>query len=229
MSTSFVVKNGGVIVGLSFDEDPSFDLKIKAKKDIVYGLSFYNGAYHEIFGVNKDGAVSNLLRVPTPNKPSSINSASPILIDELCEAYLNGKYSLDQVQEIASSRSLANPKGFSLHSQLSDSFGRVLLLEPGRGIKLREEDFSVLTNLSFFEPILSEPDSPLDYEHHSKVRKALEGSLDSFNVQKGLELLDSISVKEGSQVTLASFLYSSLERKAYWKLRGDPELHSWQF
>jgi len=222
MCTSFVFKGNDVIVGFNFDNEPTADIKIKSKDGFVYGVYRFKDRFSASFGVNRDGGFSNQLTVPPSEKGSYLRSTSVQRIDLLAEDYLNSKISFEQAVDIASKRPLVNVPGLSVHSQLSDRYGRVLILEPGRGYKVREEKYSVMTNFSFFEPMATKDASGSGYDRYITASRILQNATEVFGPMDGMKLLEQCR-QTGSFVTLVSMVYSVRENKVYWCLRGDYE------
>lgn len=229
MCTSFVFKGNDVIVGFNFDNETSSDVRVKVKDDVVYGLYRVKDRFVVSFGVNRDGGFSNQLSVPSSEKGNYLRSTSVQRVDLLAEDYLERKISFEQALDIASNRPLVNVPALSVHCQLSDRYGRVLILEPGRGYKVREERYSVMTNFSYFEPMATKDLSGSGYDRYLTASKILQNASDDFGVTDGMKLLEQCR-QAGSCSTLVSMVYSSHENRVYWCLNGHYEkIYSKQF
>lgn len=229
MSTSFVKKGDDLIVGFNFDEAASFEFQLKKRADLVYGLLKTESRYLVVFGVNKDGNFGSLLFVPPASKVQSLQNVNVKYLDSFVEDYIYGRIDFDQAIQLAQSYPIVNQEGSSLHAQLSDKFGRCLILEPGRGYKAREEKISVITGFSFFNPSETKDDPGSGYQRYISVSETLKASQDGFSVQDGLTLLQKVTGWT-EKPTRCSMIYSANENKAYWCLNGDfVNVYSQQF
>jgi len=227
MSCYFAYKGNDLIIGFNFDIPENIETKVRVREDFVYGLIKVENKYIVPFGVNKDGSFGGFTKVapPTKQNPSSYND---VLITELVEDYIYGKYSLDQVKDVLVSRQLANPVGLSYHAMLFDPHGRNLILEPGRGVKELEEKINVLTCFSYFEPFATKNLDNSGYDTYNTIVNVLK-NVEEFTVVDALSLLKELR-NDGPYPTRISMVYSSRSRCVYWALDSDfDNIHKNQF
>src|SRR5574344_1147895 len=219
MCTSFVYKGNDVIVGFNFDSDPKTEIKVKSNDQVVYGVFNFHGRWTAPFGVNKDGGFACELMCPASAKGEALSSLNTQRIDLLNEDYLYSKVSFEQVQQILAARPLVNAPGISLHAMLVNRFGQALILEPGRGNKIREERYTILANFSFFEPMATKDAPYSGYNRYLTASSLLQQAGDNFNAQDGLAVLKQCLNSDFP--TRVSMVYSAHENKVYWALEGN--------
>jgi hypothetical protein len=218
MCTAFVYKGNDVITAFNFDQAPEVEVKVKSNEQLVYGVFNFKGRWSVPFGVNKDGGFGCELMCPPSQKADNLANLNIQRIDLLTEDYINDKISFEQAGDIVKARTLVNAPGISLHSLFTNRFGQALILEPGRGNKIREERYTVLTNFSFFEPMTTKQAPYSGYDRYVTATSLLEKAGDAFNATDALAVLKQCL--NPVWPTKVSMVYSAHENKVYWVLDG---------
>lgn len=102
-----------------------------------------------------------------------------------------------------------------MQAMLSDSHGRVLIIEPGIGYKEEHEQYSLITNYS-----LMKPESTKDFivpgdDRYERALKKLEKYSFDFSISDAIHLLYDVR-QEGAWATRVSFVYSTKEQTVYY-------------
>lgn len=151
MCTGFIYKGEDLIYGFNLDIDPNvWSYKIyKNKKYFTVGITVGSTTYFT-HGVNSNGNFGNL---PYMNGKEFMcpKGCKKQRIDLLIDKYIRGKIFYEEILNIISTKTLVNIKATTMHSLIGDRDGNILLLEPGYGTKIIEENFGVITNF----PILT--------------------------------------------------------------------------
>lgn len=102
-----------------------------------------------------------------------------------------------------------------MQAMLSDSHGRVLIIEPGIGYKEEQKPYSLITNYS-----LMKPESTKDFivpgdDRYERALKGLEKYSPDFSISDAFHLLYDVR-QEGVWATRVSFVYSAKEQTVYY-------------
>ncbi len=252
MCTAFVRRGNDVIVGFNMDINiGAFEYKVFTEDDKFY-IGSYTGDrestilenfaipknyvienhYRKIQGVNNKGCSGNqLINMDFHKAPFRIDEKT-FLIDQLIDDYISGRSTMDDIIHLANEKEIVNiPTGAidiptpALHSILSDSEGRIMILEPGNGYSIIQEKYAVLSNFAILElpdDFVPEKFGYYGKDRYDKAMGLLRKSTDDFSVNEGLEILNAVK-QVGNWATRVSFVYSRNENAVYYSLEGDFE------
>ena len=148
MCTRFVYNGNDMITGFNFDIDLAVwkHKVIKEKERFYIGILRPDGTYHSYHGINRNGNVGTLLYVH--DNPAGIyrDNSDCITIADLTEQFIKAQISFDEVLQIVKAKQVTYAPDATMQAMLSDSHGRVLIIEPGIGYKEEHEQYSLITN-----------------------------------------------------------------------------------
>ncbi len=250
MCTGFVRRGNDVIAGFNMDINiGAFEYKVFVDDDKFYIGSytgniesaimgnidisenyFIENHYRKIHGVNNRGCFGNQLNNMDFHKAPFRIDEKAFPIDQLIDDYISGRSTLDDIINLVNEKEIVNiPTGaidipnLAFHSILSDSEGRIMILEPGNGYSIIQEKYAVLSNFAMLElPVDFVPEKFGYYgkDRYDKAMELLRESTDDFSVNEGLELLNAVK-QIGNWATRVSFVYSRNENAVYYTLEGD--------
>lgn len=233
MCTAFVRRGNDVISGFNMDINPeAFEYEVYAEDDAFYvGMKVPNTNLKvRIHGVNRDGNFANQLNNMDFYKAPYKEGKDVISIDRLIHAYLSGELTFDTLKETAEKKEitqiatgLVDIPTIAFHSLITDSTGRIMMLEPGNGFSLFTEKYAALSNFSILE--LPKDFNEDKYGYYGKDRydtamDYLRRSSDDFSVEEGLQILESVK-QTGHWATRVSFVYSRNKNMVYYYLDGQ--------
>ena len=217
MCTRFVYHKSDVITGFNFDIDLAvWKHKVIEEKDRFYiGILRPDGVYHSYHGVNRNGNVGTLLYVHGNPAGSYKDSLDCMTIADLTEQFIKAQISFDDALQIVRSKQITYAPDATMQAMLSDSHGRVLIIEPGIGYREEYEAFSLITNYS-----LMKPESTKDFivegdNRYERALQLLDGYKNDFSISKAFALLHAVR-QEGDWASRVSFVYSVNERAVYY-------------
>lgn len=79
-----------------------------------------------------------------------------------------------------------------MQAMLSDSQGRVLIIEPGIGYREKYERFSLITNYSRIEPERTKPFIVFGDKRYETAQKLLSESDEKFSISNAFSILHSV-------------------------------------
>lgn len=228
MCTSFIKKtNDDIFVGFNFDADPAvWAHKLFFAPDKFYIGIRYKGKFMPCHGVNANGNVANLLYVPECEAGRYRRSPECSRLDLLAGQLINAQISFDEAAKIAQVKKFVNVPSVSFHSHLSNKQGEVLVIEPGRGTKTIDADYSVMTNFALFDEDGTKNETGAGYDRYCKAVDILKNSCD-FSIQDALGLLYAVR-QEGEWATRVSFVYSVKQNLVHYVLDNafaTPQTH----
>lgn len=159
MCTRFVHNGSDTIVGFNFDIDLAVwtHTIVKEKDKFYIGIKMPDGDYHSFHGINKNGNVGTLLYVNGNEKGKYIADKKCCTISELTENFIKGAITLDDALHIVKNNTVVYASDATMQAMLSDKYGRVLIIEPGLGYRLEQEQYSLITNYSVLRPEITKP------------------------------------------------------------------------
>lgn len=217
MCTRFVYNGNDMITGFNFDIDLAVwkHKVIKEKERFYIGILRPDGTYHSYHGINRNGNVGTLLYVH--DNPAGIyrDNSDCITIADLTEQFIKAQISFDEVLQIVKAKQVTYAPDATMQAMLSDSHGRVLIIEPGIGYKEEYEQYSLITNYS-----LMKPESTKDFivpgdDRYERALKKLEKYSPDFSISDAIHLLYDVR-QEGAWATRVSFVYSAKEQTVYY-------------
>ena len=217
MCTRFVYNGNDMITGFNFDIDLAVwkHKVIKEKERFYIGILRPDGTYHSYHGINRNGNVGTLLYVH--DNPAGIyrDNSDCITIADLTEQFIKAQISFDEVLQIVKAKQVTYAPDATMQAMLSDSHGRVLIIEPGIGYKEEHEQYSLITNYS-----LMKPESTKDFivpgdDRYERALKKLEKYSPDFSISDAIHLLYDVR-QEGAWATRVSFVYSTKEQTVYY-------------
>ena len=154
MCTRFVYNGNDMITGFNFDIDPAvWKHRVIREKDRFYiGILRPDGVYHSYHGVNRNGNAGTLLYVHGNPEGIYQDHFGCITIADLTEQFIKAQISFDDAIQIVKSKKITYAPDASMQAMLSDSHGRVLIIEPGIGYKEEQKPYSLITNYSLMNP-----------------------------------------------------------------------------
>ncbi len=233
MCTAFVRRGNDVISGFNMDINlEALQYEIYAEDDAFYvGMTVSNtNLTVRIHGVNRDGNFGNQLNNMDFYKAPYQEGENAVSLDRLIHAYISGEYTFDTLKEIAEKKEITQmPSGIvdiptiAFHSLITDSTGRIMILEPGNGFSIITEKYAALSNFAILE--LPKDFTESKYGYYGKDRydiamDYLRNSSDDFSVEDGLNILSSVK-QTGHWATRVSFVYSRNENMVYYCLDGQ--------
>lgn len=217
MCTRFVYNGNDIITGFNFDIDLGvWHHKIMKEKDRFYiGIKMPDSVYHSFHGINQNGNVGTLLYVH--ENPAGICSSSEdcCTIADLTEQYIKNELSFDDALHLVQTKKIVYAPDASMQAMLSDSSGRVLIIEPGIGYREEKERFSLITNYSRISPESTAPYIVYGDDRYETAQKLLTGYGKDFSVSDAFSVLSAVR-QEGDWATRVSFVYSSKDQKVYY-------------
>ena len=222
MCTSFICRNGDVIVGMNFDNN---GMKTSIRTDMPGQFAVYvdggRGKYPS-FGVRSGGTFINNLIVDSNGKglyrrPSSkVTHTSKLVADVLSGAIPPEEFGayLDRTEVV-------NTPDWSCHNMLCDPQGNVWVAEPGRGVISSPADaspFFVMTNFSLWDR--AHQNGSADCSRYQSVTKALSDT-DIIDVDAAFRILDAARQHSGEWITELSMVYSKRTNTVYYCTRQD--------
>lgn len=154
MCTRFVYNGDDMITGFNFEIDLAvWNHKVIQEEDRFYiGIKQPDGIYHSYHGIHRNGNVGTLLYVHgNPAGNYWENPSSPTIAD-LTEQFIKAQNSFDEVLHILETEKVVYAPDATMQAMLSDTNGRVLIIEPGIGYREEKSKFSLITNYSLIEP-----------------------------------------------------------------------------
>lgn len=217
MCTRFVYNGDDMITGFNFDIDLAvWNHKVILEKDRFYiGIKQPDGIYHSYHGVNKNGNTGTLLYVHGNPAGTYLDSPSCPTIADLTEQYIKAQISFDEALHIVRTEKIVYVPDATMQAMLSDTNGRVLIIEPGIGYREEKAKFSLITNYSLMEPESTKPFLVPGDNRYEKGKKLLEGFGDEFSVADAFSVLHSVR-QEGIWATRVSFVYSKKTKTIYY-------------
>lgn len=215
MCTGFIYKGEDLIYGFNLDIDPNvWSYKIyKNKKYFTVGITVGSTTYFT-HGVNSNGNFGNL---PYMNGKEFMcpKGCKKQRIDLLIDKYIRGKIFYEEILNIISTKTLVNIKATTMHSLIGDRDGNILLLEPGYGTKIIEENFGVITNFPILTKLENYNNSFYGKDRYDIVTKVLSKASKNFSINDALELLERVK-QEGQWATRISIVYSKNNNAVYY-------------
>ena len=234
MCTAFVRRGKDVIAGFNMDINPeAFEYDIFANsKEFYIGLKTHIVSHPviKIHGVNSKGNFANQLNNMDFYKVPYEESINSISIDRIVDDYISDKITFDDIKTITDIKEVTQiPNGavdmptIAFHSLITDSKGRIMMLEPGNGYSIIKEKYAVLSNFSMLE--LPEDLTSEKYGYYGKDRydiamECLKNSTDEFSVTDGFSILNKVK-QVGNWATRVSFVYSRNENSVYYCIDGE--------
>lgn len=217
MCTRFVYNGDDMITAFNFEIDLAvWNHKVIEEKDRFYiGIKQPDGVYHSYHGINKNGNVGTLLYVHGNPSGNYFKSPSSPTIADLTEQYIKAKLSFDDVLHIVKTEKIVYAPDATMQAMLSDTNGRVLIIEPGIGYLEEKSKFSLITNYSLIEPESTKPFMLTNDNRYEKCKKLLAGFENNFSVVDAFSVLHSVR-QEGIWATRVSFVYSKKAQTVYY-------------
>lgn len=183
-----------------------------------------------LHGVNRNGHFANQLNNLRFSKAPFEIGEDCVPLYYLVDSFIRGKNTLQDVERYARTKKVVNlPAGavgipdLGMHSLMSDSEGRILVVEPGNGFSCLSDKYAVMSNFAVME--LPGDFTPENFGYYGKDRydtalSILRSSGDDFSVQDGLDLLNAVK-QTGKWGTRVSFVYSRNENAVYYAIEHD--------
>lgn len=221
MCTRFVYNGNDIITGFNFDIDLAvWQHKIITDKERFYiGIKMPDGVYHSFHGINKNGNVGTLLYVHGNPTGKYVKSKQCYTIADLTEQYIKNLISFDEALDIVKTKKIVYATDATMQAMLSDSSGRVLIVEPGIGYREEKQKYSLITNYSLMEPESTKPFIVAGDDRYERAEKLLTGFSCDFSVSDAFSVLYSVR-QGGTWATRVSFVYSSKNQTVYYVLNN---------
>ncbi len=233
MCTAFVRRGNDVISGFNMDINPeALMYEVYAEDDGFYvGMQVPDTNLKvRIHGVNRNGNFANQLNNMDFHKAPYREGEDAVSLDRLIHAYLSGVLSFDALKETAEKKEITQMATgivdiptIAFHSLITDSNGRIMMLEPGNGFSLITEKYAALSNFSMMELPKDFTESKYGYygkDRYDTAMDYLRNSSDDFSVEDGLQILESVK-QTGRWATKVSFVYSRNENAVYFCQDGQ--------
>lgn len=217
MCTRFVYNGEDMITGFNFEIDLSvWKHKVIMEKDRFYiGIQRPDGMYHSYHGVNRNGNAGTLLYVHENPSGRYLDGEDCMTIADLTEQYIRAEISFDEALQMVKTKRIVYAPDASMQALLSDSHGRVLIIEPGIGFREEKENYSLITNYSLLEPESTEPFLVPGDDRYEQAEKRLSGFGKEMTVEDAFSVLRAVC-QEGMWATRVSFVYSQKEQTVYY-------------
>ena len=217
MCTRFVNNGNDMITGFNFDIDPAvWKHRVIREKDRFYiGILRPDGVYHSYHGVNRNGNAGTLLYVHGNPEGIYQDHFGCITIADLTEQFIKAQISFDDAIQIVKSKKITYAPDASMQAMLSDSHGRVLIIEPGIGYKEEQKPYSLITNYSLMNPESTKKFIVPGDDRYERALKRLEKYSPDFSISDAFHLLYDVR-QEGAWATRVSFVYSAKEQTVYY-------------
>ena len=221
MCTRFMYNGNHTVTGFNFDIDLSvWDHKVIQEKELFFiGIRMPDHTYHSFHGVNKNGNCGTLLYVHENPAGRYMDSKECCTIADLTEQYIKNQLSFDDVLNIVKTKKIVYAPDASMQAMLSDSSGRVLIIEPGVGYLEEKKRYSLITNYSIIQPESTRPFLVYGDDRYERAEKLLADFDPNFSVSDAFTVLQSVH-QEGAWATRVSFVYSLDDQTIYYALNN---------
>lgn len=217
MCTRFVYHGNDIITGFNFDIDLSvWKHRVMEEKDRFYiGILRPDGIYHSYHGVNQNGNVGTLLYVHGNPDGAFRDNPDCMTIADLTEQFIKAQISFDDALRIVKTKKITYAPDTTMQAMLSDTYGRVLVIEPGIGYREEHREYSLITNYS-----LLKPESTKNYivpgdDRYERALQLLDNFEKDFSVSDAFTFLHAVR-QEGAWATRVSFVYSAKKHTVYY-------------
>lgn len=217
MCTRFVYHGNDIITGFNFDIDLSvWKHRVMEEKERFYiGILRPDGIYHSYHGVNQNGNVGTLLYVHGNPDGAFRDNPDCMTIADLTEQFIKAQISFDDALQIVKTKKITYAPDTTMQAMLSDTYGRVLVIEPGIGYREEHREYSLITNYS-----LLKPESTKNYivpgdDRYERALQLLDNFEKDFSVSDAFTFLHAVR-QEGAWATRVSFVYSAKGHTVYY-------------
>lgn len=217
MCTRFIYNRNDMITGFNFDIDLAVwkHKVIKEKERFYIGILRPDGTYHSYHGVNRNGNVGTLLYVHGNPAGMYQENSDCITIADLTEQFIKAQISFDEALQIVKSKQITYAPDATMQALLSDSHGRVLIIEPGIGYQEEHKQYSLITNYSLMKPESTRNFIVPGDDRYERAVERLKKCNSDFTISDAFDLLFAVR-QEGVWATRVSFVYSVKEQTVYY-------------